>query len=258
MTNEITAWMNAAGSRRLTPGQTESLLERLQLLEEGSPKYRRTVNRICEGNLLLVAKTVQLILRGRASIRWGDPCTVDLLQVGYFGLENAVRRFDPSRSCKLSTIAVQWIRQRVNRWINSRHNAVYIPENTLRAAFDMKSGKPIDNRAPRNIDLIKQAMAALHLSSLDMTISDGDGSTTLAELIPAPSDDEKPTPMETRLLSLYEVMAKARIDKITQELMITYARKGRIDSAARILGLPPGCAGKMIKSAIEKCRKHVR
>lgn len=258
MTNEITAWMNAAGSRRLTPEQTESLLDRLQLLEEGSPKYRRTVNRICEGNLLLVAKTVQVILRGRASIHWGDPCTADLLQVGYFGLEDAVRRFDPSRNCKLSTIAVQWIRQRVNRWINSRHNAVYIPENTLRAAFDMKSGKPVNKRAPRNIDLIEQAIAVLHLSSLDMTISDGDSSTTLAELIPAPSDDEKPTPMETRLSSLYEVMTKAKIDKITQELMITYARKGRIDSAARSLGLPPGCAGKMIKSAIEKCRKHVR
>jgi len=258
MTNEITAWMNAAGNRRLTPEQTESLLDRLQLLEEGSPKYRRTVNRICEGNLLLVAKTVQVILRGRASIHWGDPCTADLLQVGYFGLEDAVRRFDSSRNCKLSTIAVQWIRQRVNRWINSRHNAVYIPENTLRAAFDMKSGKPVNKRAPRNIDLIKQAIAVLHLSSLDMTISDGDSLTTLAELIPAPSDDEKPTPMETRLLSLYEVMTKAKIDKITQELMITYARKGRIDSAARSLGLPPGCAGKMIKSAIKKCRKHVR
>lgn len=255
MNNDLSIWMNAAGKRRLEPEQTDALLSRLATLKKGTPKYRRTFDRIVEGNLLLVAKTVQALIRPRASLRWGDNLTVDLLQVGYFGLAVAVERFDVTRGTKLSTCAVPWIRQRVARWLNNHQSSIYVPENTLRAAYAIRRGEDLNKAAPKDFGLIEQAMRVLSMSSLDIRINDDEGnSPTIGEMLTNPSDEEKPRGRDEQILMLREVMAKAGIEPRIQDLMVAYAQRGSITSTAIQLGMNPGTAGKAIKAAVAKCR----
>ena len=67
MTDSTTAWINAAGKRKLTPEQTQDLFVDLRNHKAaGNDKaYNKTLNRICEGNLLLVVSTVNRYIKSQ-------------------------------------------------------------------------------------------------------------------------------------------------------------------------------------------------
>lgn len=256
MQNDVTTWLNEAGKRRLDPKQTEALLQRLSGLEEGTPKYRRTFDRIVEGNLLLVAKTVEKLMRRSSSLCWGGSVTVDLLQVGCLGLAVAVQRFDASRGTKLSTCAVPWIRQRVSRWLNNNLSTIYVPENTLRAAYAVRRGEAPSKAAPKNPELVRRAMEVLAMTSLDRRLGNDDD-TTLGEVIACPTEDEKPRGRSEQIRMLRNVMAKAGIEPRSQDLMLAYAQCGRALTAAKHAKVNTKKASKMIKATIARCQEVV-
>lgn len=79
--------------------------EQLRLAEE----YRRTKDAriekvLVESNFRLVAKVAHQLDRTRGR------CLDDLIQEGWLGLVEGIRRFDPSRGVHLSTYATFWIR----------------------------------------------------------------------------------------------------------------------------------------------------
>ncbi len=51
----------------------------------------------------------------------------DLIQEGYFGLDRAIQKFDPARGYKLSTYAINWIRQAITRAISEQSRLIRIP-----------------------------------------------------------------------------------------------------------------------------------
>jgi DNA-directed RNA polymerase sigma subunit (sigma70/sigma32) len=256
MTDALTYWLNNAGRKQLDKETTHELLVKLSKLEKGSKEYTKTFNRIVEGNLLLVAKTVETLCRQRSSLHWGGEVSLDLLQAGYFGLTVAVERFDVTRKCRLSTIAVPWIRQRCCRWLNNFGNAVYVPESTLRAAYHFKKHGVFADKPnhPKDKARVFQALASINATSLDKkTGSEED--TTLGELLPAP--EVKPnelTASDRRILELKEIMAKAGIEPKVQDLMVAYADTGRVQTAANRVNMTPARAGIKIKAAIAQCQ----
>lgn len=256
MTDALTYWLNNAGRKQLDRDTTQELLVKLSTLEKGSKEYKKTFDRIVEGNLLLVAKTVESLCRQRSSLRYGDEISLDLLQAGYFGLTVAVERFDVSRKCRLSTVAVQWIRQRCQRWLNNFGNAVYVPESTLRAAYHLKQHGVLADKPnhPKDKTRIAQALASINSTSLDRKAGE-DEDTTIGDLLPAPEvKDDQISTFERRILELKDIMAKAGVEPKVQDLMVAYADTGRVQTAAGRLGMAPARAGIKIKAAIAQCQ----
>ena len=258
---EVKAWLDAAGKRKISAAQTELLLQKLSTLEKGTPKYKRLVDRICEGNLLLIPRVATKMTTARRSITSNNHMMVDLLQVGYFGLLEGATRFDPARGYKFSTVAYPWIRQRLNRWMYKHENLIYIPENTLRAAHaKLKGGKVNWKGAPKNSESIDKAMQALCVKSADSTIQGKNCARNrdarLIDLIVNPSKDEEPTPMEQRLKPLYEVMDKAGLDPTAKALMVEYAKRGNKTIAGYKVKCGENRAYRIINESIEKCKQH--
>lgn len=69
----------------------------------------RARNKIIEENLLLIGSTMQEALRLGLIYARSDEDLRDIYQEGVFGLEHAVRKFDPKKGCCFSTYARQWI-----------------------------------------------------------------------------------------------------------------------------------------------------
>lgn len=55
----------------------------------------------------------------------------DLVQEGSIGLMTAIKKYDPSRGNKFSTVAFRWINQAISRGVNKTHRLVRLPENRI-------------------------------------------------------------------------------------------------------------------------------
>ena len=82
--------------------------------------------------------------------------------------------------------------------------------------------------------------------------NDNDDTSTLGDLIPQPSTEGSYAQQDRALLLLKDAMAKAGIEPKTQDLMVEYARKGRLSIAAQRLRINPKTARRMIDGAIER------
>lgn len=149
--DSITVWLNAASSRKITPDETLELFTKLRNLEKGTKEYQGILNRICEGNLLLLYKSVKS-LSDKKAMRWGTEKSLDMLQAGYFGLVVAAERFDLTRGNRFSTVAVPWIRQRVSRYLYQKETAIYVPEHVAQEILHLKvHGKSSGNKSARKM-----------------------------------------------------------------------------------------------------------
>lgn len=258
MTDSTTAWINAAGKRKLTQEQTIDLFSQLRKYREAenTDAINKTLNRICEGNLLLIVSTVNRYIKRnpRWNVRSSDELYLDLLQAGYSGLRVAAEKFDLTRNCKFSTCAVPWISQRLGRYLVRHEQRIYIPEGSIQELhYYLKHGKSSGRRqAPKGIAYVQAAAAAYFVGSLDAKVSTDEGADCLVDLVPNPSEEDAPRSPDLAVLELKEAMAKAQIPPLQQDLMVAYARKGRIDTAASKVGYPIGQARQDVKLVIAK------
>lgn len=85
-------------------------------------------------NIRLVLK-IALAYEGRA-------CTADdLVQFGAIGLLNAIRRFDPDRGLRFSTMATYWIRQQIGRGLHNDDRLIRLPVPVIEAILAMRRGR---------------------------------------------------------------------------------------------------------------------
>ena len=226
-------WLDSVARYELTWPQTQHLLKRLERCEPGTERYTRTLNRICEGNLLLVAHTIKKLLIHRCSIKWNDDMASDLLQVGYLGLREAVIRYDASKGTRLSTIAVSWIKQRVGRWMNNYIHLIYVPENTLREVYHIRThGKKSGRKsATTQLSNLLDADLAIRMGSTDLKLKDSDEpGATVGEMIIAPEPEGQSDP-ELRAKLDY-LMDKVNLDDQTRAIMEEYMDCGDYRKAA--------------------------
>ncbi|WP_133888862.1 SigB/SigF/SigG family RNA polymerase sigma factor [Streptomyces sp. BK208] len=116
-------WIEDAG--KVAPRDARDLsrvfLDRLRVLEEGTPEHQYARNTLIEMNLSLVAFAARRF-RNRAS---GE--TEDILQVGTIGLIKAIDRFDLSREVEFSSFAIPYIVGEMKRFFRDTTWAVHVP-----------------------------------------------------------------------------------------------------------------------------------
>jgi RNA polymerase primary sigma factor len=100
--------------RLLTPAEEVALAKRIEAGDEAAK------TRMVESNLRLVVAVA------RAYAHRGVPL-LDLIQEGTLGLIHAVERFDWRRGTKLSTYAVWWIRQAIDRAVCNEAEPIRVP-----------------------------------------------------------------------------------------------------------------------------------
>ena len=125
----------------------------------------------------------------------------ELMQEAYFGLLEAVNRWEPDRGSLFISYALYWIRLSMTRYCYTAINSVYVPESRqtqirkykrLISEYRKQTGRELpDKEAARimkidlsTIESIKEAAQIMKPTSIDQTIkTDSDNKTTIAETI---------------------------------------------------------------------------
>lgn len=106
----------------LTAEQEVDLARRLQKNDESARKQ------LIESNLRLVVKIASRYQNRGLSF-------LDLIEEGNLGLMRAVEKFDPERGFRLSTYAVWWIKQTIERALMNQGRTVRVPVHIQKQIF---------------------------------------------------------------------------------------------------------------------------
>ena len=178
-------------------------VELAKRIERGDKAAR---DRMINSNLRLVVSVARRYQNRGLSL-------IDLIQEGVLGLIRAADKFDWRRGYKFSTYATWWVRQAVQRGIETRGREIRMPANVLDVERKMARAEPelVDRlrRAPTDKELAdvigakpRQVAAVRHaaraVTSLDRPVSTDEEGTTLSQFIAG----ESPSPEEILTLSL--------------------------------------------------------
>jgi RNA polymerase primary sigma factor len=155
---------------------------------------------------------------------------LDLINEGNIGLMKAIDRFDPERGAKLSTYAVWWIRQTIQRAISNQSKTIRLPVHLNDQLFKLRrTALELQEKLghePSNAE-IAQAMgvserqvknwrgAAFAPISLDTPVGDEDNAN-LGDLVP-----------DNNAVMPFEAMQDAGEASIVQDLLKTLPTRER-------------------------------
>lgn len=259
----IQAWLNSAGRFPLLPKQEIlRLAKKRDTLEPGSAAYTKIINKICEHNLRLVPNVVRTYLGKRMNFNMTSEVASDLLQQGYLGLRRAAEKFDATRGFTFSTYAQRWIYQSVTRWHNTLDRAIYIPENCMTELIYLKKhGKRSNGRNGRLADeYLAAASGALDVTSVDRKVNDDEEATSLVELM---GDENrlistKSLPEGRAEGMLRKLMDDCNIKPRNQEIVISYAKRGRMTIVAAKLQISPKHCQNLYQESVRIMKAEVR
>ena len=180
---------------------------------------QRAKDKLINCNLRLVVSVSKKYL-GKIDCSTLELC--DLIQEGCIGLERAAEKYDGTRGYKFSTYAYWWIRQAINRAIDTQLRAIRIPTNQLEKINKLHRFKiefmQVNGRAPTLDEMVeytgKPASEIMMWherlqsnSSLDQACHE-DGSPLVAVIADAASNND----------ALDDCIKDEQMDKILQGL----------------------------------------
>ena len=263
MSNDpIQAWLNSAGRFPLLPQEEIiRLANKRDTLKPGTAAYVKVINKITNHNLRLVPNVVRRYLAKRVGFSMSSDVALDLLQQGYLGLRRAAEKFDAARGFTFSTYAYSWIYQSFSRWHNSHDRAIYIPENAMTEVLYIKRhGKRSKSKnGTIGEDVLNAIRGSMEVSSIDKQSNNDEDACTVAELM---CDDNRLISNEPTLegrgeLKLRDLMAECGIKPKTQDVVISYARRGRMSIVAAKLGLKTRTCQNLYQEAVREMKAKV-
>ena len=110
-------------------------IELTRLMNEHGPetrKGRRALDKLVTHNLGLVSKIVNKFPLKNANCSFDD-----LFQEGVAGLIHGLRKFDPTKGCRLSTYVYNWISAYVRRYYQNQGRTVRVPIHMADKSFKL-------------------------------------------------------------------------------------------------------------------------
>ena len=185
------------------------------------PKLEEVVERGRHAQLTLVCSNLRLVASIARGYRADGLERVDVMQEGVLGLLRAVDKFDWRLGFRLSTYATYWIRQGVQRGIDTHGRIIRLPVHVLERIRGVKrQARQLEIRLGREPTLMELAEAVgIEASevaflrdleqdavSLDEPVRTDAESSPLGEMIAAPDD---PIEVTVARIERYEVIASA-------------------------------------------------
>ena len=114
----------------LSKEQEIELGERIQAgLKEGASEEEKKAGK--EAQNAMVNSNIRLVMNIAKDYSRMGVSFLDLVQEGYFGLQRAVEKFDPTRGNRFSTYAYPWIKQAMQRLVNEQGRGIKISRNAI-------------------------------------------------------------------------------------------------------------------------------
>jgi RNA polymerase sigma factor (sigma-70 family) len=171
---------------------------------------------VAEWEAFLTRCNIRLVLKIALGYE-GRTCThSDLIQFGAIGLVMAIRRFDPDRGFRFSTMATNWIRQQIGRGIHNDDRIIRLPvhiQDQIQARLKGREAKRVSHQAGR---ARVSELWTNDAHSLDKPL-DEDGST-LGRMVAAESTLELEA--ERSIIRQQVASALATLDERSRQVLI--------------------------------------
>jgi RNA polymerase primary sigma factor len=110
-----------------------------------------------EARQKMIASNLRLVVHWARRYQGRGIELVDLVQEGTFGLMRAVEKFDWRRGFRFSTYATWWIRQSLQRAVQSKARAIRLPEDAVAGEAEVE---PEHSVLPRVVASLDQPLTA--------------------------------------------------------------------------------------------------
>jgi RNA polymerase primary sigma factor len=195
----------------------EEEVELAKAIERGDLEAKE---RLINSNLRLVVSNARRYMRQDLNL-------LDLIQEGILGLIRATEKFDWRKGYKFSTYATFWIRQAIQRALESKERTIRVPNQVaqrerkvmrIERELAAKLGRdPTAEEIAKEADLEPAQVEEIRdlsrvVTSLDRPVGEEDGAS-LGTLVP----DERTGPSEEVALSLRDQTLRRAVDELPED-----------------------------------------